>query len=278
MKLRRREKIIIISILLSVCLYVMQLVPVEWRFLAIGGLGIVTYLAAAFALFDDLQLYEWVTILPFPVLYSLAVGSFYFLLPDSILSKIAILAIFALGMYAILLTCNIFSVSKGRTIQLHNAAGAMALFFGLLVSMLLMNTVFSLRLDFWVNGLIAWAAHFPLIYTLSWAVNLESRIFGDSFLLASVGALLVGELTIILSFLPLAEWTSALFVMAFFYLIMGILQSFLTGKMFRRAVGEHALLAGLVVAAFIIKDARSPCCSVPAVLNRPSNIAAPPTW
>ena len=251
MKLRRREKIIIVSVLLSVCLYVIQLVPVEWRFLAIGGFGVMTYMMSVFALFDDLQLYEWITILPFPMMYSIAVGAFYFLLPGNIFSKIVILVIFALGMYGILLTCNIFSVSKGRTIQLHSAAGTMALFFGLLVSMLLMNTFFSLRLPFWANGLIAFAVHFPLIYTLSWAVNLESRIFGDAFLLASVGALLVGELTTILSFLPLAEWTSALFIMAFFYLIMGILQSFLTGKMFRRAVGEHALLAGLVVVAFI---------------------------
>ena len=77
--MRRRERIILISILLSACLYVLQLVPIEWRYLAIGVFGAVTYLASALALKDDLQLYEWLTILPFPAMYSLAVGTFYLL-------------------------------------------------------------------------------------------------------------------------------------------------------------------------------------------------------
>ena len=144
--MRRRERFILLAILLSACLYVIQLVPVEWRFLAVGGFGALTYFLSALGLKDDLQFHEWFTILPFPATYSVAMGSFYFLLPDSFFSKIAILVVFGLGMYAIFLTCNIFSVSKERSIQLHNAAKTIALFITMLTSLFLMNTLFSLQL------------------------------------------------------------------------------------------------------------------------------------
>lgn len=252
MRMRRRERIILISILLSTCLYVTQLVPAEWRFWAIGALGVITYLASAFALKDDLQIHEWLTILPFPTMYSVALGVFYFLLPENFLTKILVLVVFALGMYGILLTCNIFSVSKGRTIQLHNAAKTMSLFVAMLISLLLMNTLFSLKLPFWLNGGLAMVAHLPLVYTLAWAVNLESRVTLENTVLGVISALVIGELAMILSFLPFQEWTVALFIMALFYLIIGILQSFLTGKQFKRSVGEHALLAVFVIIVFVI--------------------------
>lgn len=250
--MRRRERIILISILLSACLYVTQLVPAEWRFWAIGGLGVLTYLLSAFALKDDLQFHEWLTILPFPMMYSVALGAFYFLLPESFISKIVVLVIFALGMYGILLTCNIFSVSKNRTIQLHNAAKTVALFVAMVISLFLMNTMFSLRLPFWLNGVLAMMVHLPLFYTLAWTVNLESQVTKENTALSVVASLLIGELALILSFLPMQEWTVALFVMALFYLLIGILQSFLTGKQFKQSVGEHALLGVFVVVIFII--------------------------
>jgi len=140
--MRRREKFIIVSVLLSLGLLATQYVPIDWRYAAIGIFALISYLMSAWALSDDLQIYEWLTILPLPVLYASSVALFYFLLPEVLLSRLAILAVFGVGMYALFLTANIFSVAKGRTIQLLYAARAIALFFTMIISLLLTNTIF----------------------------------------------------------------------------------------------------------------------------------------
>lgn len=250
--MRRRERIILIAILLSACLYVLQLVPIEWRYLAIGIFGVITYFASALALKDDLQLYEWLTILPFPAMYSLAVGTFYFLLPENLISQIVILSIFGLGMYAIFLAGNIFSVSKGRTIQLLSAAKTISTLFGILTSLLLVNIIFSLRLPFWMIFIMVFIVHLPLIYTISWSVKLNDTVFGESFSLSLISSLAIAELSMLLSFIPLEPWVVALIVMSFFYLVIGILQTFLTGKLFRKTAGEYALLAGFLMVFLLV--------------------------
>lgn len=245
--MRRRERIILISILLSACLYVLQLVPIEWRYLAIGVFGAVTYLASALALKDDLQLYEWLTILPFPAMYSLAVGTFYFLLPENLISQIVILSIFGFGMYAIFLAGNIFSVSKGKTIQLLNAAKTISTLFGILTSLLMVNTIFSLRMPFWLIFIAVFVVHLPLVYTVAWSAKLDDTVFGENLSLSLISSLAIAEFALFLSFLPLETWVIALIIMCFFYLVIGVLQTFLTGKLFRKTAGEYALLAGFLV-------------------------------
>ena len=221
----------------------LQLVPVEWRFWALLVLVLVSYILAAVALFDDLQLYEWVTILPLPAIYTAAAGSFYFLLPESLLSQLVILVVFGLGMYAILLACNIFSVSKGRTIQLHNAASAMALFVAMVSSLLLMNTIYSMHWEWWMIGAMTMFIHLPLFYILNWSVSLEGRIWGRSILYAVVGVVLLGELAIILAFLPIVEWASGLLVMAGFYWLVNVFNGLLEGKFIKQMFREYGLLA-----------------------------------
>jgi len=152
--MRRREKFVIASALLSLGLLVVQYIPLDFRYIAVAVFALISYLASAWALSDDLQKYEWLTIVPFPSMYAAAVGFFYFLLPAGIVSKIFVLALFGLGMYALFLTSNIYSVAKGRTIQLLHAAHAVGLLFTLLTSLLFTNTIFSLRLPFYLTSLL----------------------------------------------------------------------------------------------------------------------------
>ena len=79
--MRRREKFIIVSILLSLGLLATQYVPISWRYGAIALFALISYFMSAWALSEDLQAREWLTILPLPVFYAAAVALFYFLLP-----------------------------------------------------------------------------------------------------------------------------------------------------------------------------------------------------
>lgn len=250
--MRRREKFVIASILLSLGLLAVQYVPIDFRYLAVGLLSLVSYLVSAWALSDDLQRYELISIVPFPALYAASVGLFYFLLPTNIISRVVVLLIFAVGMYALYLTSNIYSVAKGRTIQLLHAAHAVALLFVLITSLLFLNTIFSLKFMFWVNGLLVFISHFPLIWLSLWSINLEPRLDPDLLQLTIMLSAILAELAIVLSFLPLNVWHSALFIMSTLYVGLGILHNYLRGRLFSNTVTEYSLVGALVMVVFIL--------------------------
>ncbi len=250
--MRRREKFVFLAILLGVLLWLIQLTPLEWRYLSIIAFGFITYFVSAFALKEDLQPIEWLVILPLPALYSLTLGAFYFLLPTTFWSMIVILGLFVLGAYSLFLTGNIFSVAKNRTIQLANAAQAIALFFAIIISLLGTQIIFSFNLAFYWNALAIFCLHFPLILTIAWAVNLENVIKPTLLNLSFFGSLIIAEFTLILSFLPIKIWHLALLVMSIFYLMLGIIQSYLREKLFRRAITEYILLTIFIILMFIL--------------------------
>lgn len=250
--MRRRERFVVASIILSLGLFFVQLVDVEYRVWAVVALGFVSYLLSAWALFEDLQPFEWFTVLPFPVFYAISVGFFYFLLPTNFVSQMLVLTIFGVGMYALFLTSNIFSVAKGKAIQLIHAAHAIGLLFTLFTSLLLTNTVFSLHLPFYLNGLAVAVIHFPLVLMSLWSVKLEQRVSRETLVLTGMLTLILTELAIGLSFYPISVWNQALLTMAVLYIGLGILQNYLRGILFSNAIREYSLVAGLVAFIFMM--------------------------
>jgi len=250
--MRRREKFVIAAALLSIGLFIVENVPLDFRYLAVGLFGVISYLVSAWALADDLQKLEWLTIVPFPPLYAVAVSLFYFLLPSNLVTKVFVLALFGLGMYGLFLTSNIFSVAKERTIQLLHAAHAIGLLFTLLTSLLFTNTIFSLRWPFFLIFIAIGLVHFPLILTSLWSIGLEKVIRREILGLTSLLTLLIMELGLVLSFYPLSVWNSALLIMTFLYIGLGILHNFLRGRLFSKTITEYSLVAGFMAIVFII--------------------------
>ncbi|MBP9820004.1 hypothetical protein KBC79_04690, partial [Candidatus Woesebacteria bacterium] len=208
--MRRREKFVVSSISLSIGLFGVLQVPLDLRYLAVAAFMLLTYGVATWALADDLQTHERVTVVPFPALYAGAVSLFYFLLPTHFLSQVAVLSLFGVGMYALFLTANIWSVAKGRTIQLIHAAHAVGLLFTLLTSLLLTNTIFSLRLNVLFSVLLVALAHGLLIFMSLWSVQLENRIEKRIVGLTGLMTLVVCEVALTMSFFPFSVWYRAL--------------------------------------------------------------------
>lgn len=250
--MRRREKFVVASVIAVFGLLGVQYVSLDFRYIAIAVFSLFVYLLSTWALSDDLQAHERLTIVPFPMLYAASVSLFYFLLPESIFSQAAIIILFGVGMYALFLTANIFSVAKGRTIQLVHAAHAISGFFGVIISLLFSNTIFSLKLPFYLNGLLIGFAHFPLILMLLWSVKLENKIERETVGFSFVLTLVLMELALILSLFPLGTWYYALFVMSFFYIGLGLMQNFLRGRLFIRTLVEYSLVAAFIVLVFLM--------------------------
>jgi hypothetical protein len=249
--MRRREKFVISTIVLSLAFFAVQYVNIEWRYWAIGVFTIVAYLVSTWALSDDLQFHERLTIVPLPAMYAGAISLFYFLLPSNIFSQLLILIFFGIGMYALLLTGNIYSVAKGRTIQLLYAAYTVGLFLTLLTSLLFTNTIFSFRLPFWSNGLLVALVHLPLVFMSLWSVNLEDFIAKDILIYSLLITVFLFEFVMLISLIPIPTWNASLFVTGLIYLILGILHSFLRGRLFKNTITEYSLVAITLAILFI---------------------------
>lgn len=249
----KRQKFLLAAALLSLGLLSIQWVPLEFRYVAVFGFFLVSYLISAWALLEDLKGIEWLTILSLPSLYSAAIALFYFLLPDAFLSRAIIISFFGLGLYALYLTENIFSVAAIRTIQLIRAAHAVGFLLSLLTLVLFYNTVFSLKWPFWANGLMVFAVSFPVLLQGLWSIKLNEKL-GSQLLGMTTGlSLSLGVTALMLSFMPVTVWIAALFLATIVYVAMGLMQHALSERLFAKtvyeyvAVGVFVLLATLVV-------------------------------
>ncbi|NCN23977.1 MAG: hypothetical protein COU65_03310 [Candidatus Pacebacteria bacterium CG10_big_fil_rev_8_21_14_0_10_42_12] len=249
--MRRREKFVLAAIVLSLGLLAVQYVDLEQRYWAVLILSLISYAVAAWALSEDLQRVELSMLVPIPALFAGSVGLFYFLLPANVVTRFTILAVFGIGVYALLLTSNILSVAKGRTIQLLHAAHAIGLFFALIVSLLITNTIFTVHLPYYLVGGLIGLSHFPLVITSLWAVRLTKNIEGIVWKTSILLTLLLMELSMALTFMPITAWFAALFIMSFLYLGVSIIRSFLIERLFTRALAEYALVSLFIIILFI---------------------------
>lgn len=248
----KRKKFILSAIVLSLGLGGIQLVNLEYRYLAIAIFGLFTYGVSTFALFEDLKGIEWLTILILPSFYAAAVGLFYFLLPENALTRIAILGLFGLGMYALYLTENIYSVAALRTIQLVRAANAVGFLMTILTLILMYNTIFSIRWSFYANGLLVWGLSWPVILQALWSVRLESKLSWATLIMSFGLSLALGELAVVLSLMPVTVWIASLFLGTLAYVSLGLIQHALSERLFARTIWEYLGVGILVLAATLV--------------------------
>ncbi|MCG2692228.1 hypothetical protein L6272_05380 [Microgenomates group bacterium] len=243
----KRMKLVIAAAALSLGLLGIQSIDIDARYQAIGLLAGVAYGLSAWALFGDLKKTEWLTVLILPVLYPVAVALFYFLLPVRLLSRVMILSIFGIGMYALLLTENIFSVAAIRTIQLLRAAHAVGFLLTLLVAFFLWHTLFSFRLAPWWNALGVGITSLPLVLQGLWSVNLEEKISREvvnNSLGLSWG---LTSLALMISFWPVTITIASLFLVTGLYVGLGLVQNRISGRLFKKTITEYLWVSGLVV-------------------------------
>lgn len=251
----KRQKFVISSLVLAGGFFGIQFVDFDLRYQAIAVLTILSALLTTWSLWGGLGRNATLLTLVLPSFFTAGVGLFWFLLPSTLLTRIPILGLYALGIYALLLTSNIYSVAAARTIALLRAAHAVGFLLTLLTSFLLFDTILSLRGDFWLNGGAAGFLAFPLLLQGFWSIELEQKIESHVLQLAIVFSLVVGELAAILSFWPVTVPVGALALTTVVYVGLGLGQAKLQGRLFERTVKEY-LLVGLIVFVTMFLTAR----------------------
>lgn len=250
-KITKRQKFIITSILLSVGLLAIELIDISWRYQAIGVLAILTYFLSAWSLKEGLSGVEWLTVLVLPTLFTASVGLFYFLISASWLTRLPVIVLYGLGVYALLLTENIFSVAAIRTIQLLRSAQAVGFLLTIITAFFLYDTVLAFRFDPWLNFLLIVVVSLPLLIQGLWYTNLEERITKRVWLYSLVLSLVLGEIALVLSFWPVTVAVGSLGVSTGLYLVLGLTQHQLSERLFKRTINEY-IGVGIVVLIVLI--------------------------
>jgi hypothetical protein len=246
LQLTKRQQFVIVTLLLSAGLLLTQVVSPEFRFVTVAGLSVVTYILCAFAVREDLAGIEWLTLLSLPTLFTAAVAVFYFLLPVRWLTRIPVVVLYAVSMYALLLTENIYNVAANRTIALLRAAHTVGFLLTLVACFLLVQTVLALRAYPYVSLVGVGCVSFLLTLQSLWSVVLEPTIETRVMALAIVTTVAMVEIAWILAFWPVATTTQALFLTTCLYGMVGMGQQYLQDKLYKKTVTEFFVVVGII--------------------------------
>lgn len=250
--LSKRHQFVIITLILTVGLVVTQVVPVELRYPLVVTFSIAAYFLSAFGLREDLTAVEWLTLLTLPTLFTAAVLLFYFLLPVRWLTRLPVAAAYAVGIYALLLTENIYNVAAERSIALLHAAHSVGFLLTLVTYFLLISTILSFRLAVGWTSLAVGVMTFFLVIQALWSVELESWVSRRVWQISVSIAIVLSELAWIFGFWPVQPALIALFLTTVTYCVVGMAQQYLEDKLYKKTAIEFGMVAVIVFVIFLI--------------------------
>ncbi len=249
--LTKRRKFLLVSLLLTFGMWVIQSLSVEARYLAILVLAVMSAGLTGWALFRDLRGVAWVLDLILPTLYPTVVAVFYFLLPQAALTRWIVLGLFTISMYGLLLTANIFAVAAIRTIQLLRAARAVGFLLSILTAALFFHVIYSLHLPLLVVVGLVYLVTYPILLQGIWSYTLHTDIKRD-LLSAAIGALVVAELALAISFWLIDPPLASVMLSMATYVIMGLFQHEAEGRLFPRTVQEFVGFSTIVFLVVVV--------------------------
>ena len=248
MQISKEKRFIATSILLSLGFIGINFVNESFRLLAILGLTISTLVLFIFSLWEGLGINSTLLSLILPPLFTLGVGIFWFLIPASIVAHLPVVVLFGVGIYVLNRTENVFTVSSFRTIPLFRAARSIGFILTFLTAFLLYNAIISIRVDIFITSFGVFLISLFLFLQGFWASLIEKKdlVLNKLFLYSFVFAFGVMQVSILLYFWPVTVVVGSIFLTALIYVLLGLGQAQLEGRLFRQTVQEH-LWVGLIV-------------------------------
>lgn len=255
MNLNKRQKIILSSTLLTIGLLSTQLVDFNLRFKFIAGLAIAAYLLALWALWEGLNLTKALILLILPVFFTVALASFYFLLPVRWLTRLPVALAFGLMFYLLLLAQNVFNVASIRTIPLYRAASTASFLFTLMSAFFIFNVIFAFNLLFVWNGVVVFLISFPLILQSLWSIEMEEFVSLTITIQSLVLSLVMGELALSFSLWPMPTTIWSLTLSSSMYVLLGLTTQIMRGKDSRRAIKEYLGIGAIILVVSFLTSA-----------------------
>ena len=242
----KRRKFLITSFILSLGFIGLQFLDNPYKIYAIFVLSLVTSVLFLWSLWEGIGKNSTLLTLILPAFFTVGVGVFWFLLPSNVFARLPMIIFYGLGIYALSLTMNVFTVSAVRTIALLRAARGVGFVLTLITLFLIYNAILSLKIPFWGSALLITALSFPLFLQGFWTIPLDIKLTKDVLILSLVSSLVVGEISVSLFFWPATLVVGSIFLTVAVYVLLGLGQAKLEQRLFSQTVREY-LLVGILV-------------------------------
>lgn len=234
----KRQKFILSVIILSLGLFSSEYILGKSAISIVFVLSLLTSFFLFIGLRNDLEGNFNIQVFILPFLYSLSIGLFYLLVPARLITRIGITSLYALGLYSLFLSQNIFTVSAIRTIALLSGARTISLILTLLSFFFLSNVVFSFHINVFITLLLIFVYSFLFVLQSIWVYTLDRNPLSQIFWVLSLTVCLV-EVAFFLWFRPSSPTVLALFLSAIFYVLIGLTQAWFEKRLFRGVILEY---------------------------------------
>jgi hypothetical protein len=242
----KRLRFVISSLILSLGFIGIQFLEGSFKLPAIALLVILTGVFSVWSFSEGLGLNMTLTSLILPMMFTLGVGIFWFLLPVNIYTRIPIVIFFGLGIYVLSLTMNIYTVSSLRTIALLRAARGVGFVLTLVATFLVFDAILSLRQYLWITLPLVFVSSFLLFIQGFWSIELDKVLDRGILTMSLISSFIILELSALIFFWPVTVVVGSLFLTSGVYLLLGLGQAKLEERLFPSAVREY-LTVGLIV-------------------------------
>lgn len=248
MPISKEKRFILTSILLSFGFLGINLFLGSYRLLTIFGLAILTLVFFVVSLWEGLGINATLLSLILPPLFTLGVGIFWFLIPANIFARLPVTFLYGAGIYILARTENIFTVSSIKTIPLFRAARGIGFVLTFFTAFLLYNAIISIKADIFVTSLGTFLISLFIFLQGLWVSLIEKKdlVLSKMFLYSFVFALGLTQIGVILYFWPVTVIVGSIFLTTGVYVLLGLGQAQLEGRLFKQTVREH-LLVGFIV-------------------------------
>ncbi|HEV2339315.1 MAG TPA: hypothetical protein VGT05_00940 [Patescibacteria group bacterium] len=243
----KRQKFVTSVFLLAALLLYGEYLFGQYLVLVAVVLGIVADAFLGIALFEDLQANFNPQVFILPFFCSLSFGLFYFLTPSRLIARIILTILYAISLYSLFLSENIFVVAASRTIALLNSARIVTFVISLLSYFFLTTIILSLRLVLPVTALLFLIVSVCFVYHSLWTYTLESKLTKHIALWISVISLCLLEIMCVLWFWPTSPTVTALFLTSMYYIFIGLTHVWFDKRLFKTVFWEYAWVAVFAV-------------------------------
>ena len=244
----KEKKFIFTSVILSLGFLGINYISDQYRLLGIFGLSFLTLILFVFSLWEGLGINATLLSLILSPLFTLGVGIFWFLIPANLFAQLPVIILFGFGIYILCRTENIFTVSMIKTIPLFRGARWVGFILTFLTAFLLYNAIISIKANIFITVLGVFLVSLFLFLQGLWVSSIEKKdlVLNKMFLYSAVFAVGITEVASLLYFWPVTVVVGSVFLTVGVYILLGLGQAQLEGRLFKQTVQEH-LIVGLVV-------------------------------
>lgn len=251
-KIEKRTRFIIGTLILTLLLLVSTFFFFDKAWLFIPIFIVAAYVCTYFSIYEGISHIEWVTLFLMPILVTISFYFFYFLFPTRWITRIPFIIFYSISVYAMFLVSNIFNVGVEKSLQLYRAAFSVNYFYQSLMVFLFANLILSLKLNFFLGGLLFFILGSVMATHLFWSIKLEMHWEKHVVRLGLLVGFILFQVGIFASFIPLQSSIMALLLSSVYYSVGGLVYLHLDERLFKETVREYLFVLIFVLGIVIL--------------------------